>query len=446
MGIVETINHRRLPMERIDTIIVGGGQAGLATSHFLTRQGREHIVLEQAAQATPVWRKERWDSFTLVTPNWSLRMPGAEYDGPAPDAFMPLGEVVAYFERYVERFQLPIQYNTRVESIEPLDGVGYRVTTPERVFQALNVVIATGFFQQPKIPVLAADLSPVITQLHSSQYRNLASLPAGAVLVVGSGQSGCQIAEELYQGGRDVFLATGTAGRVPRRYRGKDVIAWLVETGFIDLTPEQLPPGMSKFEGIPHVSGTMGGHTLNLHQFARDGVTLLGHLRGAAGETISLAPDLHENLAKVDQFERDVLNMFDGYIEKTGLDAPTEEVPQLRDGFAQPAIEELDLRETGIGTVIWAMGYTFDYRLVKLPVCDDDGFPVQSSGVTAFPGLYFVGLPWMPSERSGFLLGVGESAAHITSCIEGRARDRRSGGMLTESMLGSALSYDAGPH
>jgi putative flavoprotein involved in K+ transport len=346
--------------------------------------------------------------------------------------------VVAYFERYVDRFRLPVHYNTRVESIEPLDGTGYSVTTPERTIAAANVVMATGFFQQPKIPAFAADLSPGITQLHSSQYRNPTSLPAGAVLVVGSGQSGCQIAEELYQRGQDVFLSTGTAGRVPRRYRGKDVIAWLVETGFIDLTPEQLPPGMSKFEGIPHVSGTMGGHTLNLHQFARDGVILLGHLRGAAGETISLVPDLHENLAKVDQFERDVLKMFDGYIEKTGFDAPAEEVEQLRDGFAQPIVEELDLRESGVNTVIWAMGYTFDYSLVKLPVRDDDGFPIQSSGVTNVPGLYFVGLPWMPSERSGFLLGVGDSAEHIASCIAGEARGRRSGGMPTESRAGTA--------
>ncbi|MGH2618440.1 MAG: NAD(P)-binding domain-containing protein, partial [Thermomicrobiales bacterium] len=232
-----------------------------------------------------------------------------------------------------------------------------------------------------------------------------------------SGQSGCQIAEELDQGGRTVFLCVGSAGRVPRRYRGKDVIAWLVETGFIDLTPEQLPPGMSKFEGIPHISGTKGGHTINLHQFARDGVTLLGHLRGVADDTVALAPDLHETLANVDQFEREVLNMFDGYIEKTGRDAPDEEVPQLRDGFDQAIIEELNLKETGISAIIWAMGYTFDYSMMKQPVLDSDGFPIQRRGVTDFPGLYFVDMPWMPSERSGFLLGVGEAAKHIAAQI-----------------------------
>jgi putative flavoprotein involved in K+ transport len=404
-------------IQSIETIIIGGGQAGLATSYHLKQLGREHIILEQAAQAANTWRSERWDSFALVTPNWALKIPGAEYNGADLDGFMPRDEIIAYFDRYVQRFQPPIQYNTRVISVEPTDSQGYRVHTSGRSFEANNVVMATGFFQQPKIPPFAADLSPSITQLRSSLYRNPASLPTGAVLIVGTGQSGCQIAEELYQRGRKVFLSTGSAGRAPRRYRGKDVIEWLNVAGFFDLTPEQLPPGMGKFEGIPHISGTNGGHTLNLHQFARDGVTLLGHLRGTTGDKVLLAPDLHENLAKADQFELDVLHMVDGYIQANGLEAPPEDMPQLRDGYAQPIIETLDLKKVGINTVIWATGYTFDYSLVKLPVHDGDGFPIQMSGVTRYQGLYFVGVPWMPSERSGFLLGVGDSARHIASQI-----------------------------
>jgi putative flavoprotein involved in K+ transport len=188
-------------------------------------------------------------------------------------------------------------------------------------------------------------------------------------------------------------------------------------TGLFDLTPEQLPPGMGKFDGIPQLSGTRGGHTLNLHQFARDGVTLLGHLRGANNTKITLAPDLQESLKKIDQFELDCTGMIDDYIEKNKLDAPAEDLPQFRDGYEQPIIEELDLKREGINTIIWAMGYRFNYSLVKLPVFDNDGFPVQSKGVTDYPGLYFAGLPWMPSERSGFLLGVEESARHIASCI-----------------------------
>jgi putative flavoprotein involved in K+ transport len=410
-------------MEQLETVIIGGGQAGLVTSYHLTQYGREHVVLEQAAQAGSAWRSQRWDSFTLVTPNWAFKMPGVEYNGAERDRFMSRDQVIAYFECYVERFQPPIQYNTRVLSIEPIGRDGYHVRTPERTFAAKHVVMATGFFQQPKLPPSAAELSPGITQLHSSAYRNPASLPAGAVLVVGSAQSGCQIAEELYQSGRQVFLCTGSAGRLPRRYRGQDIIAWLDQAGFFDLTPEQLPPGMSKFEGIPHISGADGGHTLNLHQFARDGVTLLGHLRGVARDTVALAADLHENLANIDRFEQEVLQMIDGYIQQQSLDAPPEDVPQLRHGYEQPIIEELGLRSLGINTLIWATGYTFDYSLVKLPVRDSDGFPIQSSGATSYAGLYFVGMPWMPSERSGFLLGVSESARQIASQIaEGHAQ------------------------
>jgi putative flavoprotein involved in K+ transport len=404
-------------MKRIETVIVGGGQAGLATSYHLTQYGCEHVVLERAARVGNVWRNERWDSFTLVTPNWAFRMPGAEYKAADRDGFMSCDEVIAYFDQYVERFQTPIQFNTRVLSVEAVDSNGYRVQTPEHTYEAKNVVMATGFFQEPKIPLFAANLSPEILQIHSNEYRNPESLPNGAVLIVGTGQSGCQIAEELYQHGRKVFLSTGSAGRAPRRYRGKDIIEWLELIGFFDLTPEQLPPGMGKFEGIPHVSGTKGGHTLHLHQFARDGVILLGHLRDAAGNKVLLAPDLHENLAKADQFELDAVNMIDGYIQANQFDTPMEELPQLRDGYEQPIIEELDLKTAGINTVIWATGYNFNYSLVKLPVTDSDGFPIQASGVTSYPGLYFVGMPWMPSEKSGGLFGVDQAARHIASHI-----------------------------
>lgn len=403
-------------MEQVETVIVGGGQAGLATSYCLTQQGYEHVVLEQAAQAANPWRNDRWDSFTLVTPNWTLKMPGAEYNGADRDGFMPRDEVVAYFERYVERFELPVQYNTRVLSIQPADRTGYRVITPERTFQAKNVVLATGLEQQPKIPSTANAFSAGITQIHSGAYRNPESLPPGAVLVVGSAQSGAQIAEELYRRGRQVFLCVGSAGRAPRRYRGKDVVEWLYQIGFFDITPDKLPVPKEKF-ATPHVSGSNGGHTLNLHQFARDGVTLLGHLRGAASDTISLAPDLHETLARVDQFEHEVQKMIDGYVQANGLDAPAEALPQLRDGYEQSLVEELDLKAAGIKTVIWATGYTYDFGLVKMPVFDGDGFPIQTRGVTSHAGLYFVGMPWMPSLKTGILAGVGEFAEHIAFTI-----------------------------
>jgi putative flavoprotein involved in K+ transport len=213
----------------------------------------------------------------------------------------------------------------------------------------------------------------------------------------------------------------GGAGRAPRRYRGRDVVAWLYEIGFFDLTPDKLPVPREKF-AAPHVSGARGGHTLNLHQFARDGVTLLGHFRGASGNTISLAPDLHETLARADNFEKEVQKMVDGFILTTGLGVPEEELPQLRDGYNQPVIETLDLAKAGVSTVIWAIGYTHDYSLVQLPVVDASGFPIQERGVTSYPGLYFVGMPWMPSLKSGILPGVGEFAGDVTAHILQGAR------------------------
>jgi putative flavoprotein involved in K+ transport len=404
-------------MERIETVIVGGGQAGLATSYFLKQGRREHILLEQAAQAGSAWRTGRWDSFTLVTPNWTVRMPGAEYSGPDPEGFLPRDEIVAYFEHYADRFHLPIQYSTRVLSIEQLDGRGYRVDTDAGAYEADNVVMATGYEQLPKIPPFAANLPSHIVKLHSSTYRNPQSLPSGAVLVVGSAQSGCQIAEELYQAGRQVYLSTGaSSGRVPRRYRGQDTFKWLYQLGFFDTTPDKLPVPREHF-AAPHVSGKNGGHTLNLHQFARDGVTLLGHLRGASGHKLSLAPDLHENLGRVDGFEMQARKMIDGYIQARGLDAPLEDLPQLRYGYGQPIIEELDLKATGINTIVWAGGYTFDASLLKLPVMGTDGFPIQTNGAANYPGLYFAGMPWMPTLKTGTLAGVGESARHIAESI-----------------------------
>jgi putative flavoprotein involved in K+ transport len=399
-------------VEKINTIVVGGGQAGLATSYCLSQQGIEHLVLEQSDRPAPVWRDGRWDSLTLVTPNRAFRMPGAEYDGPDPDAFMPRADVIAFFDHYVEQFSLPVQCNTRVERVEQLDLNGYRVVTPDRSYECENVVIATGHEQLPGTPECASGLSPSISQLHSSEYRNPETLPDGAVLVVGSAQSGAQIAEELYQSGRKVYLSVGGAGRAPRRYRGSDVFDWLLRTGFVDIPADKFPVPKDHF-APPHVTGKNGGHTLNLHQFFRDGVTLLGHVHDASGTRMSLAPDLHELLARADAFERQVTSMVDGFIQANGLDLPAEELPQLRDGFEQPIIEELDLAAEGISTVIWATGYRHDYGLVKMPVLDNQGFPIQDRGVTQYPGLAFVGMPWMPGIRSGTLAGVGDAARHV---------------------------------
>jgi len=410
--------------ERMDTLIVGGGQGGLSTSYHLRQQGREHAILEQADRAARVWRN-RWDSFTLITPNWMIRLPGAEYQGDDPDGFTARDEVVAYFEEYIERFDLPIRYGVRVTSVEPIQA-GYRVSTDGAEFEATSIVIATGLHQRPKIPVFGTDLMSEIRQLHSNEYRNPEALPDGAVLVVGSAQSGCQIAEELYQSGRKVFLSVGSAGRLPRRYRGKDVTRWSDEMGLADRTVDDLPSPKAKFAASAHGTGKDGGHTINLHQFARDGVVLLGHIQSVQEDRIALAPDLKENLAKADKLEADFMRQVDEYIESRGLEVPTETLPELRDGYEVELILELDLESVGITGVVWATGYEFDFSLVKLPAFDEDGYPVQRRGVTDYPGLYFVGLPFLHTIKSGLLAGVGDDAAHVVSAIAA-GKKKRSG-------------------
>lgn len=404
--------------QNIETVIIGGGQAGLSTSYYLKHQNCEHVVLEKAARAGSVWRDDRWDSFTLLTPNWAFQLPGAFYQGANPGGFMPRAEIVQRFERYVEQFDLPVHYQTRVLSVEQNGSRGgYRVKTEETELQSKNVVIATGLYQQPRLPPYSAAISKQITQVHSGRYRNPESLSPGAVLVVGSGQSGCQIAEELYRSGRKVYLCLSSVGRVPRRYRGRDIFEWLQLMGFFDKTVDQLESPKTKFEGNPHLSGNDGGHTINLHQFARDGVILLGRLQGAEDGRIQLAPDLKVNLEKADKFEAEITKMVDEYILKAGLDTPKESLPVLTDGFNLPEITELDLRSAGVASIIWAIGYKFDFSMVKLPVFDSDGYPVQKRGVTDFPGLYFVGLPWLYKQKSGLLVGVGEDAEYIAAAI-----------------------------
>lgn len=403
----------------VDTVVVGGGQAGLSVSYHLREHAIDHLVLEQSDKPAEAWRNHRWDSFTLNTPNWQTRLPGAEYNGVDPEGFMSRSEVVAYLENYVVKFHLPIGFGVRIEWVERDETTGlYLIQASNgRRVTARNVVIATGLCQTPKVPRFSAALPSAIRQVHSDAYRNPQELLPGAVLVVGSAQSGAQIAEELHLAGRKVFLAVGRAGRTPRRYRGRDANWWSEKLGLYDRGVDQLPSPGARFAAKPHISGTLGGHTLNLHQFARDGVTLLGRLQSMENGKLKLAPDLRDNLASADAHEAAFIKSVDDYIARTGMTAPEETLPALRDGFHAPPRTELDLAASGITNVIWATGYAFDFSLVKLPVLDADGFPIQTGGVTAYPGLYFVGLPWLPTAKSGLLYGVGDNAYSIANAI-----------------------------
>ena len=347
---------------------------------------------------------------------------------------MLLTEVVQYFDDYVERFKLPVHCEIEVLSVEQLED-RYLLRTSEREHEADNVVIATGLYQAPKIPQFSERIPLNVLQIHSMEYKNPSLLPDGAVLVVGTGQSGAQIAEELYQSARKVYLSVGTAGRVPRRYRGRDVNDWFTRMGMFDTKVQELKSPGDKFQPHPQISGKNGGESLNLHQFARDGVVLLGHVRGVRDGRLLIAPDMNETLAKVDQFEINALKAVDDCIARMGLNAAAQTVPELRDGYAQGVITELDLNASGISSIIWATGYSFDFSFVKLPVVDSDGYPIQTRGVTDYDGLYFLGMPGLLSRRSGILFRVGDDAAYIAQHIGTRSIPA---GFLSESWQGRA--------
>jgi putative flavoprotein involved in K+ transport len=384
-----------------------------------------HLILE-GGRVGERWRTSRWDSFSLVTPNWMCRLPGYPYAGDEPDGFMSREEVVAYLQGYAESFGAPVQEGMRVTAVERHPGGrGYSLVTDGAVYETSVVVVATGFFEQPKIPAEAAALAPGILQIHSSEYRNPEALAPGGVLVVGSGQSGCQIAKELHESGRKVYLCTGSAGRVPRRYRGKDATWWMARLGRFEQTVDKLLSPRAKFAANPHLSGGRGGHTINLHRFARDGIVLVGHLRSVSGHHATLAPGLKENLAKADELAADFKRGVDEYIEKQGIDAPLPDRGNTDDydgddGYGQNQILELDLQAADIRTIVWAAGFNVDYSFLHIPVFDRDGYPIQHRGVTACPGLYFMGVHYQHKKKSDLFYGVGEDAAYVAAAVTAR--------------------------
>lgn len=406
----------RLPRS-VDTAIVGAGQAGLAMSWYLGRAGREHVLLEGRELLGGSWR-DRWDGFQLVSPNWTTSMPGFPYDGGAPDEFMPRDEIAGRIARYADAIHAPVLPGTTVERLSTGAG-GFVLQTNRGSLTARSVVVATGGFQHPKMPGLAAALPYRITRLHSHDYRRESALPPGAVLVVGSGQTGAQLAEELHEAGRRVYLAVGSAGRMVRRYRGRDCFYWLTQVfehgpkyGIEMPTIKTVPDPRMRFAANPHLSGHGGGHEMNLRRMAADGITLLGHLDRIDGQRISLRPDLSENLARADDFfAARFQGPFDSYIERAGLDAP----PDDREGFDfEPAHTlELDLSKAGITTVVWASGYRMDFGWVDLPIFDEYGVPRNERGVSEVPGLYFIGLLWLHNLLSASLMGVGPDARHL---------------------------------
>ncbi|MCL8251746.1 MSMEG_0569 family flavin-dependent oxidoreductase [Aeromicrobium fastidiosum] len=409
----------------IPVAIVGAGQAGLSVSWFLTREGVDHVLLEASTTAHE-WTDRRWDNFTLVTPNWHCRLPGHAYDGDDPDGFMTREQVADWLAGYAASFDPPVREHTAVTLLTEREGGGFvlELAGPDgaETLEAEHVVLATGGYHLPIVPAFAAAIDPSITQVHSADYRNAAQLPDGDVLVVGSGQSGAQIAEDLHIEGRRVHLALGDAPRVARTYRGRDCMTWLADMGLYDTPVQQYPGGRAAREKTNHyVTGRDGGRDIDLRQFAAEGMRLYGLMSGAEGTRLSFEPTLTGALDSADAVYNSICRDIDAYIEREGVNAPPgSRYEPVWSPDHEPRV--LDLREAGITSIVWGIGYRPDYRWVKVGVFDGAAAPTHTRGVTSVPGLYFLGLPWMHTWGSGRFAGIARDAEHVFGCIVGARR------------------------
>jgi putative flavoprotein involved in K+ transport len=423
-----------------EAVVIGGGQAGLAVSYCLREHGVPHVVLERDRLASS-WRAARWDTFCLVTPNWQCRLPDHPYAGVDPDGFMRRDEIVGYVEAFASSFHPPLYEGVAVERVEGGDG-GFEVHTSRGELSTEQVILAVGGYHVPAVPRLAAALRPDLTQLHSSTYRNPDSIPDGAVLVVGSGQSGAQIAEDLHLAGREVHLSVGSAPRVSRFYRGRDCVAWLEDMGHYDMPIDEHPEGTAaRKEPNHYVTGRDGGHDIDLRAFARDGMHLhgrlleVGDLRSRAsspggehpdGSRLIFADDLAARLDAADATAERIKDAIDRHIEAHGLEAPTE--PRYTPAW-EPApgeTERLSLAQEDVSTIVWATGFRADWSWVRVPAFDGAGYPTHDRGVTTVPGLYVLGLPWLYTWGSGRFAGIERDARYVADRVaEHRAVEAR---------------------
>jgi putative flavoprotein involved in K+ transport len=406
----------------VTVAVIGGGQAGLSVSWYLGQAGVDHVVLE--AQ-TPVhaWEDTRWDNFTLVTPNWHCKLPGHAYDGDDPDGFMTRDEVVEWLAGWLDTFEPPVLDHTRVTKLTPLAAGGFELhleaaTGLERL-TCEHAVVATGGYPIPVLPPFAASLDPAVTQIHSEQYRNAGQLPDGAVLVVGTGQSGAQIAEDLHLEGRQVHLAVGSAPRVARFYRGRDCMTWLSDMGLYDRAAPEYPGGKAAIEKTNHyVTGRDGGRDIDLRRFAAEGMKLYGALSDGKDATLTFDQSLREALDKADSVYNSICSDIDAHIEREGLGGSVASAARYTPVWEPEAeVTELNLVAQGVTSIVWAIGYRPDYRWIEASAFDGGGRPMQNRGVTNVEGLTFIGLPWMHTWGSGRFLGIDRDAKHIATTI-----------------------------
>jgi putative flavoprotein involved in K+ transport len=409
--------------QHVRVAVIGGSQAGLSMSYYLSENGIDHVVLEKN-RIGHSWRTQRWDSFCLVTPNWQCKLPGFPYPGNDPDGFMVRDDIVGYVEAYAKRINAPIHEGVAVTHLTR-DGDGFLVDTTAGTWTADAVVLAVGGYHQPNIPRLAERLPASITQIHSSTYRNSRQLPPGDVMVVGSGQSGCQIAEDLHLDGRKVHLVVGSAPRCPRGYRGKDAVDWLADLGQYDLPVDQHPMKEKVRKKANHyLTGRDGGHDIDLRAFALQGMALYGRLTDMTEGKLRFGDDLRKNLDAADASYNNICAMIDKYIDGEGITAP----PGHRyTPVWQPdrPVTELDPVAAGITSIVWSTGFRSDWSWIDLPIFDGAGYPTHRRGVTSMPGVYVLGLPWLYTWGSGRFVGVGRDAGYLAERIVEHLADTR---------------------
>ncbi len=404
-----------MAMEEIETLVIGGGQAGLAMSAHLNSLGVPHLIVERKRIAES-WRTARWDSLVANGPAWHDRFPALAFDDLDPNSFAPKDRIVEYFETFAEQIKAPVRCGVDVKSVEmKSDGSGFIAQTSDGTIAAANVVAATGPFQRPLMPAIVPHETG-IEQIHSHHYKNPGQLPEGAVLVVGAGSSGGQIADELLRAGKRVYLSVGPHDRPPIRYRGKDFCWWLGVLGHWDAKTRE--PGMEHV--TISISGALGGNTVDFRKYAARGMTLLGRVDRYSDGQLDIAPDLARNMAQGDKFYLSILDTADAHVRDNGLDMPEE--PEARSIWPEPdcvanPLRQLDLNDAGVTAIVWATGFTLDFSWLKVNVFDEKGRPDHVRGVTKLRGLYFLGLPWLSCRASPFIWGVWRDAKYLAEHI-----------------------------
>lgn len=414
----------------VTTVIVGAGQAGMSASYYLCQAGVGHVILERY-ERFHAWKEDRWDSFCLVTPNWQCKLPDFPYRGDDPTGFMVKEEIVTYVEGFCDSFDAPLHEGVTVTRVEKVNGI-FEVDTDQGLWSADNVIVASGGYDRPITPPFASKLAPSITQLHSKSYRRPSDIPDGACLVVGTGQSGVQLMEDLSIAGRDVRLAVGPSPRSPRWYRGKDATDWLHQMGYYDITIAQQPdPKSTEAKTNHYMSGRDGGHEIDLRRFALEGLHLYGSVSDMDGTTIRFLPDLEQNLDDADKSYVGIRTMIDNYISREGIDAPLE--PPFEKVWRPDAeITEIDAAAEGITSVLWCIGFRPNYDWLLVDCLDARGRPVHTRGVCDEHGIFFLGLGWLHTWGSGRFLSVAEDAAYVAETI---ARHHRTANRRVKSAV-----------